>query len=127
VSTPQRKTVSVDFDGVLHTYASGWTGYTPEDGPEPGALEFITALLEDYHVVIVSSRADSEVGRAEIEKWLVKHGFPPLRVSHEKVQAIAYVDDRAVRYDTGSELWEIVRGEIDELADLGRRRNLPSD
>jgi hypothetical protein len=117
------KTVSVDFDGVLHTYQSGWTGPEPTDPPEPGALEFINNLLAmGLKPVIVSSRADSPEGVHHIEKWLERHNFPWMTVSHSKVQAIAYVDDRAVRYDTGSGDWDRVVDDIKDLADLGARR-----
>lgn len=115
--------MSVDFDGVLHTYQSGWTGPEPTDPPEEGALVFIDTLISmGLKPVIVSSRADSPEGVRHIENWLEQHGFPALPVSHNKVQAIAYVDDRAVRYDTGSGAWPQVVEQIKDLADLGRRR-----
>lgn len=117
------KNVSVDFDGVLHTYQSGWTGPEPTDPPEPGALEFVTGLIDmGLNPIIVSSRADTISGRLHIKAWLERHGFPPLDVTNEKVQAIAYVDDRAIRYDTGSNAWASVVEEIKVLADLGSRR-----
>lgn len=117
------KTVSVDFDGVLHTYRSGWTGPKPTDPPEPGALEFVEHLIAiGLKPVIVSSRADNDEGVQHIKNWLDEHGFPALQVSHSKVQAIAYVDDRAVRYDTGSGAWPAVLEQIKDLADLGKRR-----
>lgn len=117
------KTVSVDFDGVLHTYASGWTGVEPTDPPEPGALEFIERLIfMGLKPVVVSSRADTPSGVRHIEIWLHRHGFPQMRVTNEKVQAIAYVDDRAVPYNTGSGAWPAVIDQITDLADLGTRR-----
>jgi hypothetical protein len=116
MSVDHLQTVCLDFDAVLHAYTSGWTGYTPEDDPEPGALEFVNQLLEEgYDLVIASARADSDLGREEIEKWLVKHGFPSLPVVR-KVIAIAYVDDRAVAYEPGSQAWGSVTERIRALA-----------
>lgn len=109
-------TVAVDFDGVIHCYSSGWTGYTPCDAPEPGALLFISRLLDDgYEVVVMSTRAETDEGRIGIEQWLTRHGFPVLRVTHEKVMAVAYVDDRAIPYDTGSNQWAPIHKRVLEL------------
>jgi hypothetical protein len=110
------RTVAVDFDGVIHTYASGWTGYEPTDGPEPGALEFIERLISDgYRVVIMSSRAHTADGRRHIQRWLLRYGFPVLEVTAQKVMAVAYVDDRAVPYETGSGSWPAALDRIEAL------------
>lgn len=112
--------VSVDFDGVLHSYKSGWTGYRPTDEPEPGALDFISDLMgEGYTPVVVSARADCEEGVTEIRKWLALWGFPEMEVTGRKVAAVAYVDDRAVHYQPGSKNWAGVLNHITDLA--GRR------
>lgn len=114
-----RPTVSLDFDGVLHCFSSGWTGYEPCDGPEPGALGFVTDLIDaGYDIVVVSSRAHIEEGRVAIERWLDRHEFPPLHVTNEKIIAVAYVDDRAVPYRTGSGLWSLVMRDINTLAQV---------
>lgn len=110
------RTVSVDFDGVLHSFTSGWTGYTPEEGPEPGALAFIYSLIDaGYEPVVVSARADCDLGVEEIQSWLVRHGFPTLTVTNAKVSAVAYVDDRAVPYTPGSGDWRSVMASIERL------------
>lgn len=121
----QLNTVSVDFDGVLHAYASGWTGYQPLDGPEPGALEFVQLLLgHGYRVVVVSTRAHTYMGQVYIHEWLTQHGFPQLEVTSEKTMAIAYVDDRAVPYDTGSGEWSSAMQRIHELADRAAKTDV---
>lgn len=118
------KTVAVDFDGVIHTYQSGWTGYTPTDGPEEGAREFIAELqAQGYRVVIMSSRAHTSEGIQAIRGWLEQYGFPELDVTHEKVMAVAYVDDRAVPYVTGSGAWSAVASHIDDLANRASKQD----
>lgn len=105
------RTVVVDFDGVLHSYASGWTGVRPQDPPEPGALEFVEWLIENgAHVVIMSTRANRRRGMRAIRHWLRDHGFPALTVTHRKVNAVAYVDDRAVPYAGGN--WSACRDSV---------------
>jgi len=94
-------TISVDFDGVIHSYASGWQGYVPTDPPTKGAREFVEWLLnEGYEVDICSARANHPEGLAGIQAWLVEHDFNPrLRVTATKDAALLYVDDRGYRFD----------------------------
>ena len=42
----------LDFDGVVHSYLSGWKGpWSIPDPPMPGILDFITdAMLNGYEV-----------------------------------------------------------------------------
>lgn len=98
-----KKTVVFDFDGVIHSYTSGWQGETKiTDPPVPG----IDRALQDmrdagYEVVIVSTRCSSALGRMAIENWLDMYGLTHLvdRVCKEKPPAIVYVDDRAICFD----------------------------
>lgn len=110
----QEIVVVVDFDGVLHSYSSGWTGYEPLDPPEPGAREFVDWLLaQHFEVVVVSARAGTELGAQAIRDWLKDHGFPELRVTDQKVRAAAYIDDRAVAYLGGD--WDGCRRNVMRL------------
>jgi hypothetical protein len=94
------KTICLDFDGVIHSYRRGWTGFVPEDPPEPGAREFVQTLMNrEAKVVVCSARCGVEKGCEATVAWLEKHGFPPVKVSHGKPIADYYVDDRAVKYD----------------------------
>lgn len=98
--TPQKPTVVLDFDGVVNSYQSGWTGREDDlpDPPMPGVADFLRQLLARYLVVIVTTRAKKPSGQFAVESWLVKHGLPAVPVTAVKPPAIAYVDDRAVRY-----------------------------
>ena len=103
--------VALDFDGVLHSYSTGWE---PTDPPEDGAHEFVEWLVgQGAEVVVVTARALSAEGTEATRKWLRHHGFPELRVTHEKVRAAAYIDDRAIPYRSGS--WARCRSEIARL------------
>jgi hypothetical protein len=103
------KTVALDFDGVLHSYVSGWTGVEPTDPPTPGALDFVRELLAAGVVVrILTTRAQTPEGQTATVRWLIQHGFrdhqntEDLLVTCEKIPAVAYVDDRAVRGSRGA-------------------------
>ena len=64
----------LDFDGVIHSYASGWKGARNiPDAPVPGALQFIVEALEHFDVHIFSSRSNYIFGRGAMKRWLRHH------------------------------------------------------
>jgi hypothetical protein len=64
----------LDFDGVIHSYASGWKGADViPDPPVPGALDFIIKVLPDFEVHIFSSRSSQPGGRLAMQEWLIRH------------------------------------------------------
>ena len=98
-----KKTVVFDFDGVIHSYTSGWKGETKiPDPPVPGIDRALKALHDaGYEVVVVSTRCASAIGRFAIENWLDMYGLTVFvdRVCKEKPPAVCYVDDRAICFD----------------------------
>ena len=95
-----KKTVVFDFDGVIHSYTSGWKGAaTIPDPPIPGIKEEIEKISEKYHVVVVSQRCASPGGKEAIMKYLEENGIVVDDVVMEKPPAVCYVDDRAIRFD----------------------------
>lgn len=99
LASEKKKTIALDFDGVIHSYKNGWTGPTPEDPPVDGALSFIEFLQgEGYEVVLFSSRAKTKEGKEGTAKYLEKHNFPKLKVYYEKPEALLYIDDRGFRF-----------------------------
>ncbi len=96
-----KKTVVFDFDGVIHSYKSGWQGPTiiPDD-PVEGIKEAIAEIrMAGYEVVVVSTRCESFVGQVAIQQYLEKHGIAFDRICKEKPPAIVYIDDRAICFD----------------------------
>lgn len=86
--------VLVDFDGVIHRYSKGWSDGTCYDPPMDGAKESLEALESaGYEVVIFSTRE-----RLQIVLWFQKHDFPERRVTNIKEPAVAFIDDRAIRF-----------------------------
>lgn len=64
----------LDFDGVLHSYSSGWKGARRiPDPPVPGALEFVVCALDRFRVAILSSRSHQLFGRFAMKRWLHRH------------------------------------------------------
>lgn len=87
-----KKTICVDFDGVLNEY----DGYEEGDLGEPltGSKEFIKELRRKYKVVILTSRS-----KEQVIDWLNNNDFPSMEVTNRKIPAVAYIDDRAIRFN----------------------------
>lgn len=87
-----KKTICVDFDGVLNEY----NGYEEGNLGEPlsGSQDFIKKLRGKYKVVILTSRP-----KEQVIDWLGDNGFPSMKVTNRKVPAVAYIDDRAIRFN----------------------------
>lgn len=65
------KILCLDFDGVLHSYSSGWQG--PRIIPDPpvdGAIDFLLCSVDVFSVHIYSSRSNYWGGRRAMKKWL---------------------------------------------------------
>lgn len=61
----------LDFDGVLHSYKSGWKGAAViPDPPVPGALRFVVEARNRFRVAIFSSRSHQWGGRRAMKRWL---------------------------------------------------------
>jgi hypothetical protein len=87
-------TICVDFNGVLDTYRGYKPGYMYP--ARPGADRFLAELSSKYKVVILTS-ADVD----DVVKWLNEYNLYQYitMVTDKKVAAIAYIDDRAIRFD----------------------------
>ncbi|MFA5436467.1 MAG: hypothetical protein WC372_10565 [Candidatus Neomarinimicrobiota bacterium] len=95
-----KKSIAIDFDGVLHAYTSPWTKASEvRDGPTPGALEAVKEyIMAGYNVVVYSARANDPDGEVAMHQWLQKHGFPVLHIATEKPHAELYIDDRGFQF-----------------------------
>ncbi len=88
----------LDFDGVLHSYTSGWVdAKTISDPPVEGAQQFIDDATQHFNVNILSSRSGYEGGIDAMKEWMIKWGFDISEISFplEKPAAFLTIDDRA--------------------------------
>lgn len=99
----KRKILCVDFDGVLHSYTSGWKGAdVVSDPPVPGAIEWLARAAERFNVCIYSSRSKEPGGITAMQTWLIAHGcefLDLLTFPTEKPAAFLTIDDRAICFD----------------------------
>jgi hypothetical protein len=108
-----RRTICLDFDGVLHSYRSGWCGAEIiPDPPIHRTREAVERLRQLYRVVIHSSRCHTVEGRRAVENWLLKNDITVDEVCEHKPPAHVYVDDRAIRFRGD---WDDVVTQISEF------------
>lgn len=95
-----KKTVVFDFDGVIHSYTSGWQGESNiPDPPVPGIKEAIEQIRQSYYVAVVSTRCANIGGLEAVTRYLSDHGIAVDYVMAEKPPAVCYIDDRAICFD----------------------------
>jgi hypothetical protein len=106
----------LDFDGVIHTCECGWCGGAIYGGVTEGFWEWAEEAARHFRLVIHSSRAGSEEGRAAMRLWLAEQrrlwreaqgrsGADALNFefARDKPPAFVTLDDRALTF-TGR--WE---------------------
>lgn len=124
----------LDFDGVIHSYTSGWQGpSTISDPPVPGAMAFIIEALKHFAVAIYSSRSGQAFGIRAMKNYVDEHLYEYLKSSGlctveaasgearrittetiswptEKPSAFITIDDRALTF-TG--VWPSIESLLD--------------
>jgi hypothetical protein len=117
---PKRPILCIDFDGVLHSYRSGWKGDDQiPDPPVPGFAQFLEGAVEHFTVTVFGSRSRRAEGREAMRTWLERalndHYFAQdisaaaaaravralmeeIRFPADKPAAFVSLDDRAVTF-----------------------------
>jgi len=103
-----KRILCLDFDGVIHSYTSGWKGADViPDPPVEGAFAFMLEALQHFDVVIFSSRSNQVGGLSAMGAWLKRHagaafyespagpGIEDVQFVTEKPPAFITIDDRA--------------------------------
>lgn len=100
----------LDFDGVVHSYSSGWAGADViPDPPVEGVFAFIATVLDaGWEVCIFSSRSHQHGGKRAMQRWLREHagnmwydspagkGIENVTFPDYKPSALVTIDDRAI-------------------------------
>lgn len=102
----RKYTVAVDFDGVIHSYTSGWREDWMTDPiklldpPVEGAIRWLMQIRRDLEVVLLTTRGGAVGSGGAVMKWLRHYGYEgdDLLITNLKVPALAYVDDRGWRF-----------------------------
>jgi len=117
----RRKTICLDFDGVIHKYTE-LTGEVPKNEMIDSMYEFITGQILEYNLIICLTRNATEVACYMSDKipditFLVtddkmfcydKVHHDVIGVTNVKPVADLYVDDRAVPFVNTDSLYEMI-------------------
>lgn len=107
--------LSIDFDGVIHSYKSGWLAIDIiPDPPVDSAFDALKKYQEKFRVSIFSSRSGSILGIRAMKRWFEKWGWEcnrkyvgsllidvepiGLYFPSEKPAAFLTIDDRAITF-----------------------------
>ena len=111
---PRKPILCLDFDGVIHSYTSGWQGDTVISDPVvPGFFEWAEQAAKFFTLVIYSSRSKNpdaitamQIYLYEQRKlWRAAGGMhaseEPLsfEFADQKPAAFLTIDDRAIQFD----------------------------
>lgn len=125
VAEESHKRVMIDFDKTISDYRNGWNdGKLTDEEPISGAKESLDELhRRGIEIVIFTTRASKRNNEelnsklvADLKEWLDKYNIYYDGVTGEKLAAVAYIDDRAIRFDgnwrqTLEEVLEIIESE----------------
>ena len=98
-----KQTIAIDFDGVIHKYSKGFQDGSIYDEPIEGVKEALKKLSKKFRIVIFTTRLNpcfdnEEKMNEDITNWLVKHEIYHDELTNNKPPAIAYIDDRGIRF-----------------------------
>lgn len=98
--------LSLDFDGVIHSYLSGWQGAdNAPDVPVPGVKDFILDAMNMFTITVFSSRSHQDGGIEEMRRYLIEE----VGLSEQVVEGIDFptskppallsIDDRGMQFN----------------------------
>jgi hypothetical protein len=104
-----KRTIAVDFDGVVHAYTTANRPFDPSYLPDPpvrGMIQWLAWMVRDpeFEVVIFSTRSTHEGGVEAMREYLVDNGLDQSIVDEigfptEKPPAWLTIDDRCWRFE----------------------------
>jgi hypothetical protein len=109
--------LSIDFDGVIHTFDKGFHDGTCYGDPIEGSLDALKFLSEKYRIVIFTAKAkpdrplvNGKTGAELVWEWLAKHNVAQYvsEVTSEKPRSFLYIDDNAYRFETWNKTLEFL-------------------
>lgn len=105
------RTIAIDFDGPIHNMDDGFREGELYGMAVPGAFKSMFKLIEaGYDIVIHTTRGSDPELKQAVETWIhdmqeITGYVFPFMVTSEKIPAISYIDDRAIRFTN----WEDIR------------------
>lgn len=121
----EENNLSIDFDGVIHTFDKGFYDGTCYGEPIPGSIDAIRILSKKYKIIIFTAKAkpnrpliNGKTGSTLVWEWLEKYGIADCisEVTSEKPRSFLYIDDNAYRFET----WETTLKFLEKYEDKSK-------
>lgn len=98
------KVICWDFDGTLHNADVGYGNGDIYGRPTDRAVFTLNNIAKaGYTQIILTSRQPEEW--ILIKNWLEKYEFPEMEITNIKPKALAYIDNRAIRFTSMADLY----------------------
>lgn len=92
------KNIAIDFDGTIHDFAHPVPG-RKMGPPMEGAQAALEQLQTDgYNIIVFCRWATNEYNCKVIADWMRYFEMPFVDVTNIKPDAVAYIDDRGIRF-----------------------------
>lgn len=104
----ENNTIAIDFDGVIHKYSKGWQDGSIYDEPVDGVKEALLELSKEYELVVFTARSDLK----SVVNWIAEHLQLGIIVTNQKPPALAYIDDRGIRFTNWSKTLEELKKNV---------------
>ena len=108
-SSENQNQIAIDFDGVIHKNSKGYYDGTIYGNPMVGSYEALEKLSKKYDVVIFTAKAKPDrglinglTGTQMVWDWLKEYKMDKFvtKVTSEKPRAVAYIDDKGIKFDS---------------------------
>lgn len=109
--------ISIDFDGVIHSFHLGYHDGTCYGDPIPGSLEALHKLSQNYNIIIFTAKAkpdrpliNGKTGTELVWEWLKKYNVDQYvsTVTSEKPRSFLYIDDKGYRFENWDDTLEFI-------------------
>ena len=110
--------LSIDFDGVIHTYDKGYLDGSCYGEPIEGSLEAVRMLSKKFKIILFTAKAkpsrplvNGKTGTELVWEWLKKYGIDDCvkDVTSEKPRSFLYIDDNGYRFENWKNTLEFMK------------------
>jgi hypothetical protein len=117
----EKTQIGIDFDGVIHKCSKGFHDGTIYDPPIEGVESALQYIAQKYQIIVYTAKAkqdrpiiNGKTGTELVWEWLRDNKLDHFiaAVTSEKPRAVAYIDDKGVRFNNWSTC-------LEELSTLG--------
>lgn len=116
----EKTNIGIDFDGVIHKNSKGFNDGTIYDTAIKGTKQALKVISQRYTIIVFTAKAksdrplvDGKTGKQLVWEWLKEKKLDKYitEVTSEKPRAVAYIDDKAIKFIN----WSLTLEAINEI------------